>query len=204
MGKPTKETIQEWIKDSIKLMLEKNDGAVYYYHIKGGASFILTWVEYTIGSENKFSDGRYTIELSVRKSYSSYFTDDWTYIGEGIALDNSDESNRFTAVVDYFFDIVLNYVKTEIYYILPNKKQIELLSEMYTANCDFGDFEEPIEDLRKTYYETRDEIGLKEIDEKIEAQCLAFANFLSTQYLEIQSMINIDNLSSEIKQAIIG
>ena len=41
--------------------------------------------------------------------------------------------------------------------MLPNNKRIELLSEMHTANYDFGEFDEPIEDLRKNYLEGSDE-----------------------------------------------
>lgn len=37
----------------------------------------------------------------------------------------------------------------EIYYMLPNNKQVELLSEIHIANYDFNDFDELIEELRK-------------------------------------------------------
>jgi len=203
MEKATIEKIQKWIKSSVKLMLAENNGAVYFYRIKGGASFVLAWIPYNTGLENKFNNGAYTIEASVRKTDSSYFVEDWLYIGEGITLQNADESNNFAAIVDWIFKIAYEYVKTEIYYMLPNGQRIELLSEMRTANYDFGDFEGTIEELRRTYYETTDEIEKEVIDQQIAAQCFAFADFLGIQYEEIQLMIRITDLSIEIKRALI-
>ena len=201
----TKEDIQKWIADSAKPMLAKDDGAVYYLRIKGGISFVLAWMRYDSDDvENKFCDEQFTIEASVRKTDSSFFTDDWTYINEGLPLQTSDESDSFASVTDWIFKIALNYLKSKIYYTLPNDKRIELLSEMQTANFDFGDFEEPIADLRKAYCEMIDEAHTKLIEEKIEAQCSAFADFLGTKYKEIQSMISISDLSMEMKQALIA
>lgn len=94
--------------------------------------------------------------------------------------------------------------KSEIYYMLPNNKQVELLSEMHTTNYDFNDFDEPIEELRKAYFEVTDETETKLIEGKIETQCYAFADFLGIQYEEIQTMISIDDLSIGIKQALIA
>lgn len=201
----TKEDIQKWIADSVKPMLAKDDGAVYYRRIKGGISFVLAWMRYDSDDiENKFRDEQFTIEASVRKTDSSFFTDDWTYINEGVPLQTPDENDSFASVTDWIFKIALNYLKSKIFYTLPNKKRIELLSEMYTANCDFGNFEEPIEDLRKAYYEITDEADTKLIEEKIEAQCSAFADSLGTRYKEIQSMISISDLSMGMKQALIA
>lgn len=144
------------------------------------------------------------LKSSVRKTDSSFFADDWTYINEGVPLQTPDENDSFATVVDWIFKIALNYLKTKIYYMLPNNKRIELLSEMHTANYDFGDFDEPIEDLRKTYYETSDEAGVKLIEQKIEAQCFAFADFLGMQDEEMQSMISISDLSIGIKQTLLA
>lgn len=185
-------------------MLANNDGTVYYYRTPDGISFVLVWIPCDTYSENKFSDGKYTIEASVRKSGSSYFVDDWTYIGEGITLQTTDENDHFASPVDWIFNIALNYLKPEIFYMLPNDKQIELLSEMQIANYDFNDFDEPIEELRKAYFEVTDDTETKHIEEKIESQCFAFADFLGIQYKEIQSMICIDDLSIGIKQALIA
>lgn len=201
----TKEDIQKWIADSVKPMLAKDDGAVYYLRIKGGISFVLAWMRYDSDDvENKFCDEQFTIEASVRKTDSSFFTDDWTYINEGLPLQTSDESDSFASVTDWIFKIALNYLKSKIYYTLPNNKRIELLSEMYVTNFDSCHFEEPIADLRKTYCEMIDEAHTKFIEEKIEAQCSAFADFLGTKYKEIQSMISISDLSMEMKQALIA
>ncbi|WP_195594653.1 hypothetical protein [Bacteroides fragilis] len=201
----TKEDIQKWIADSVKPMLAKDDGAVYYRRIKGGISFVLAWMRYDSDDiENKFRDEQFTIEASVRKTDSSFFTDDWTYINEGVPLQTPDENDSFATVTDWIFKIALNYLKSKIYYTLPNDKRIELLSEMQTANFDFGDFEEPIADLRKAYYEITDEADTKLIEEKIETQCSAFADFLGTQYEELQSMISISDLSMGMKQALIA
>lgn len=185
-------------------MLANNDCIVYYYRIKDGISFVLAWIPYDTDSENKFSDRNYTIEVSVRKTGSSYFVDDWKYIGEGIALQTADEINHFVAPADWIFNIALTYLKPEIFYMLPNNVQIELLSEMHTANFDFGDFDEPIGDLRKTYYEVTDEVEKHTVEQKIEAQCTAFADFLGIQYGEIQSMISITDLSLGIKHHILN
>ena len=92
---------------------------------------------------------------------------------------------------------------SEIYYSLPNNQRIELLSEMRTANFDFGDFEETIEDLRNSYYQMINQGESEIIEGKIKAQCSAFADFLGIQYEEIQSMIGFDDLSNGIKQALI-
>lgn len=199
----TKETIQQWIKDSIKPMLTKNDGTVYYYRIKDGISFVLAWIPYGTDSENKFNDGTYTIEASVRKTDSSYFVGDWGYIGEGITLQTADETNCFAAPVNWIYNIAAAYLTPTIYYVLPNNKQIELLTEMRIANFDFGDFDEPIEDLRKAYYEAQGENEIKVIGQKIEDQCFAFADFLGTQYEEIQSIISLTDLSLGIKHNIL-
>lgn len=200
----TKETIQKWIAKSVKAMLANNDGTVYYYRIPDGISFVLVWIPCDTYSENQFSDGKYTIEASVRKTGSSYFVDDWKYIGKGITLQTADEYNHFAAPVDWIFNIALNYLKPEIFYMLPNNVQIELLSEMHTANYDFGDFDEPIVDLRKTYYEVTDEVEKHTIEQKIEFQCTTFADFLGIQYGEIQSMISITDLSLGIKHHILN
>lgn len=199
-----KETIQKWIANSVKPMLANNDGAVYYYRIKGGVSFVLAWIPCDTDSENKFSNNKYIIEASVRKNDSSYFADDWTYIGEGVTLQTADENNHFAAPVDWFFNIALNYLKREIFYMLPNDKQVELLSEMHIVNYDFNDFDEPIEKLRKAYFEVTADTETKHIEEKIECQCFAFADFLGIQYKEIQSMICIDDLSMGMKRALIA
>lgn len=185
-------------------MLANNDGVAYYYPIKDGISFVLVWIPCDTDSENKFSDNKYTIEASVRKNDSSYFVDDWKYIGEGITLQTADESNHFAAPADWIFNIALTYLKPEIFYMLPNNVQIELLSEMYTANFEFGDFDEPIVDLRKTYYEVTDEVEKHTIEQKIEAQCTAFADFLGIQYKEIQTMISFTDLSLGIKHHILN
>ena len=172
MGTATKENTQKWIADSVKPMLAKDDGTVYIRRIKGGISFVLAWMRYDIDDiENKFRDENYTIEVSVRKTDSSFFADDWTYINEGVPLQTPDENDSFATVVDWIFKIALNYLKTKIYYMLPNNKRIELLSEMHTANYDFGEFDEPIEDLRKNYLEGSDEATKKSVEQKIEAQC---------------------------------
>ena len=154
--------------------------------------------------ENKFRDENYTIEVSVRKTDSSFFADDWTYINEGVPLQTPDENDSFATVVDWIFKIALNYLKTKIYYMLPNNKRIELLSEMHTANYDFGEFDEPIEDLRKNYLEGSDEATKKSVEQKIEAQCTAFADFLGMQDEEMQSMISISDLSIGIKQTLLA
>lgn len=204
METATKETIQKWIANSIKPMLANNDGVAYYYRIKDGISFVLVWIPCDTDSENKFSDNKYTIEASVRKNDSSYFVDEWKYIAEGITLQTADESNHFAAPADWIFNIALTYLKPEIFYMLPNNVQIELLSEMYTANFEFGDFDEPIVDLRKTYYEVTDEVEKHTIEQKIEAQCTAFADFLGIQYKEIQTMISFTDLSLGIKHHILN
>lgn len=199
----TKETIQKWIANSVKSMLANGNGA-YYYRFKGGVSFVLVWIPSDNDSENKFSDAKYTIEASVRKTGSSYFVDDWKHIGEGITLQTVDECNHFAAPADWVFNIALNYLKPEIFYTLPNNVQIELLSEMHTANFDFGDFDEPIGDLRKIYCEVTDETEKHAIEQKIEVQCTAFADFLGIQYEEIQPMISITDLSLDIKHHILN
>ena len=66
-----------------------------------------------------------------------------------------------------------------------------------------GDFDEPIEDLRKNYLEGSDETAKKSVEQKIEAQCFAFADFLGMQE-EMQSMINISDLSIGIKQTLLA
>lgn len=91
----------------------------------------------------------------------------------------------------------------EAYYTLPNSERIELLSEMRTANFDFGDFNEPIADLRQAYQERKNEDERKVIIQRIEAQCLSFAEFLGTQSEEMQSMIGIDDLTLGIKEALL-
>lgn len=204
MGTATKEEIQKWMEESVKLMLATNDGAVYYYRIKGGISFMLAWTDGTTGSENKFCDGKYTIEASVRKADSSYFVSDWTYIGKGITLQTADESNRFASAADWIFNIAVTYLLSEIYYMLPNNERIDLLSEMHIANYDCNDFEEPIEELRRAYYEATGEAETKVIEQKIETQCSAFADFLGIQYGELQAMISFDDLSIGIKRTLLA
>lgn len=205
MGTATKEYIQKWIAENVKPMLEIDDATTYICRLKRGISFILAWMRYdTDDIENKFSDKNFTIEASVRKTDSSFFADEWTYIKEGIPLQTADENDFFATVADWILKIAINYLKSKIYYTLPNNKRIELLSEMHTANFDFGDFEEPIKDLRKAYYETTNEAETKNIEQKIEAQCTAFADFLGIQYGEIQTMISISDLSMEIKQALLA
>lgn len=203
MGQITKEKVQGWIKSSVKSMLAEEDGAVYFYDIMGGISLMLAWIDGATESENKFCHRKYTIEASVRKTGSSSFAEDWTYIGEGSTLQNSDENNCFATVADCLINIVALYLKPEIYYILPNNEQIELLSEMQKANFYFNDFEEPVADLRQAYQERKNKDELKAIIQCIEAQCLAFAEFLGTQSEEMQSMINIDDLSLGIKEALL-
>lgn len=91
MGTATKENTQEWIADCVKPMLAKDDGTVYIRRIKGGISFVLAWMRYDIDDiENKFRDGNFTIEISVRKTDSSFFADEWTYINEGVPLQTPD------------------------------------------------------------------------------------------------------------------
>lgn len=107
--------------------------------------------------------------------------------------------NKGEKIVDF-----AELINSEINYTLPNNTQIELLSEMHTANYDFGDFDEPIGDLRKTYYEVTDEAEKNAIEQKIDAQCTAFADFLGIQYPEIQGLISYGDLSYEIKQALIN
>lgn len=200
----TRKNIQKWVKRSVKPMLSVSDGAVYYYRLNSGISFMLAWIPYDTGEKNKFGDGTYTIEASVRKNDTSYFVEDWSYIGEGIALQTVDQNNDFAAVVDWIYSIAWNYIKPHIYYTLPNNEQIELLSEMRTANFDFGDADQTIAELRKSYLEASDEDERKVIEEEIDRQCYDYANSLGVQYEEIQAMIGIDDLSFQIKQALIA
>lgn len=88
-------------------------------------------------------------------------------------------------------------------YTLSNGESIELLSEMHTANYDFGDFDETIEDLINTYREASDRETKESLEHRIDAQCDAFADFLGIQYEEIQET-PFSNLSSSIKQALLG
>jgi len=204
MAKATKTDIQEWIKKSIEPMLAVDDGAVYFYRLKKGCSFVLAWISYDAEEKNKFSDGKYTIEASVRKNDSSYFVEDWTYIGEGIPLQSVDQDNAFAAIVDWIFGIACNYIKPHINYTLPNNEDVELFSQMRLANYDFGDAEETIDELRKTYLETAVESERQTILEKIDRQCYDYANSLGVQYEEIQGMIGIDDLSNGLKEALLA
>ena len=77
MGKTTKEKVQGWIKSSVKSMLAEEDGAVYFYDIKGGISLMLAWIDGETESENKFCHRKYTIEASVRKTGSSSFAEEY-------------------------------------------------------------------------------------------------------------------------------
>ena len=73
--------------------------------------------------------------------------------------------------------MVALYLKPEIYYMLPNNEQIELLSEMQKANFYFNDFDEPVADLRQAYQETKNEDELKVIVQRIEHNALLSQNF---------------------------
>lgn len=85
-------------------------------------------------------------------------------------------------------------LKADIHYTLPNKQRIELLSEMRIANFDFGDFDEPIKEVLKAYSEATEQTEKKTIEQKIAAQCSAFADFLGIQDEEIRSMMMICQL----------
>ncbi len=200
----TPKDIQHWINNSMSPMTEVSNGAVYYKRSHNGISFMLAWIPNESDEKNKFSDGKYTIEASVRKNDTSYFVEDWTYIGEGITLEPKDEKNDFADVTEHIYGIACNYIKPHIYYTLPNNEEVELFSDMGSANYDFGDADITIEELRKTYLETTDEISRKAIEEQIDKQCYDFANSLGVQYEEIQGMISIDDLSNSIKQVLIA
>lgn len=88
-------------------------------------------------------------------------------------------------------------------YTLPNGKTIELLSEMRTANYDFGDFDETIEDLLKAYRKATDMETKECLERQIEAQCDAFTDFLGIQYEEIQGT-NFSDLSSGIRESLLA
>lgn len=92
---------------------------------------------------------------------------------------------------------------THLNYTLPNGERIELLSEMRTANYDFGDFDETIEELVDAYRVARNKETKESLDCRIEAQCDAFADFLGMQYDEIQGM-SFNDLSLSIKQTLLG
>ena len=85
----------------------------------------------------------------------------------------------------------------------PNGKTIELLSEMRTANYDFGDFDETIEDLLKAYRKATDMETKECLERQIEAQCDAFTDFLGIQYEEIQGT-NFSDLSSGIRESLLA
>mgnify|MGYP000806419446 len=87
--------------------------------------------------------------------------------------------------------------------MLPNGETIELFSEMRTANCDFGDFDETVESLVAAYRETTDRKTKESLEQRIEAQCDAFTDILEIQYEEIQG-IQFSDLSLSIKQALLG
>ncbi len=88
-------------------------------------------------------------------------------------------------------------------YTLPNGKTIELLSEMRTANYDFGDFDETIENLVKAYHKATDKETKETLERRIEAQCDAFADFLAVQYEEIQGT-SFTDLSSGIRESLLS
>ena len=91
----------------------------------------------------------------------------------------------------------------EVSFMLPNGETIELFSEMRTANCDFGDFDETVESLVAAYRETTDRKTKESLEQRIEAQCDAFTDILEIQYEEIQG-IQFSDLSLSIKQALLG
>ena len=88
-------------------------------------------------------------------------------------------------------------------YTLPNGETIELLSEMRTANYDFGDFDETIGNLVKAYHKATDKETKETLERRIEAQCDAFADFLAIQYEEIQGTSFFD-LSSAIRESLLS
>ena len=94
--------------------------------------------------------------------------------------------------------------KSEIYIKLPNEERIDLLSEMHTANYDFGNCDEPIESLLRSYNETTDLASKDAIEQRIDAQCSVFVDFLGIQYEEIRSMISFNDLSIAIKQTLLA
>ena len=88
-------------------------------------------------------------------------------------------------------------------YTLPNGKTIELLSEMRTANYDFGDFDETIEELVGAYRAATDRETKESLEGRIGAQCDAFADFLAIQYEELQGT-PFSDLSSAIRESLLS
>lgn len=88
-------------------------------------------------------------------------------------------------------------------YTLPNGETICLFSEMRTANYDFGDFDETIENLVKAYHKATDKETKETMERRIEAQCDAFADFLAVQYEEIQGT-SFTDLSSGIRESLLS
>lgn len=91
----------------------------------------------------------------------------------------------------------------KVIYTLPNGAKIELLSEMRQANCEFGDFDETIEELREAYHKA-DKEAMVDIENRIEEQCDAYANFLGMQHEEIQGLIGFNDLSIALKHALLS
>lgn len=90
-----------------------------------------------------------------------------------------------------------------VIYTLPNGAKIELLSEMRQANCEFGDFDETIEELREAYHKA-DKEAMVDIENRIEEQCDAYSNFLGMQHEEIQGIISFNDLSTALKQVLLS
>lgn len=88
-------------------------------------------------------------------------------------------------------------------YTLPNGETIELLSEMRTANYDFGDFDETIEELVGAYRAATDRETKESLEGRIGAQCDAFADFLAIQYEELQGTPFFD-LSLAIRESLLS
>ena len=110
--------------DAVEETKTKNGASsTFYLNIDINISIVLAWVDGFDKEDDKFSDGTWRLEASVRLRDSSYFVEDWDYINEGCfdAIYPADEEDNFQGVSEFLVDMMLNcgYLHPQVFIHVP-------------------------------------------------------------------------------------
>lgn len=216
MNTPGIIAVASFIKVATKKMLARPDSdCTSYFALTDRVAIVVAWepgYDPEDAKTNKYilPDG-WGIAWSLRLRDSSYFINDWDYLGEmgRSAIDVCDGDDDFIALAKEILDIAqkCGYLNPEVVITLPNNRKVDLLDDAYWVSMDDGlrNEKRDLTELWWYYHGWSHWIGEKQ---ELQATMRKWAEHLADYYGDyeeegFQQLIGHDELVVMIFQALI-
>lgn len=138
--------LMKFFGDASKSML-KDDTQTWFYTVTSDIAVVCAWISgYDPADEkdNKFQQGEWCIEASIRLNRSSYFVEDWDYVSEGCMISLCED---FQGIAEWLVKVMYEcgYIDPFIPLPIPGDIDINLL-----------DFADDVEDIYHIILNERD------------------------------------------------